>query len=226
MIRAMLIVIMLWATLACQPPTGAEVGESLVADPRLSDSDFNGIACTTCHDGRTTSPRIASPLAGMASRSSWWGGQSPRLIDAVNFCATSFMRATPMEGTAPRWRAVDEYLLAQAGTAAASATMTIIENVTTVNTGSSSRGRQVWDASCRVCHGDPHTGTGRIADTVATVPEASIEYAAESGFPPALVVIEKVRHGAFFGVGGSMPPFSLEALSDDDLGALLGYLDL
>jgi thiosulfate dehydrogenase len=211
---------------ACQPPTAVEVGQSLVANPLLSDSEFNAVSCTTCHDGRTTSPRIASPLAGMAARPSWWGGQSPRLVDAVNFCATSFMRSSPVEPTAPRWRAVEEYLLSVAGEPQPPAPLTIVENVTTVNTGPSSRGQQVWDASCRVCHGDPRTGAGRLADNVSLVPQASIEYAEESGFPPALVVIEKVRHGGFFGVGGIMPPFSIEALSDEDLGAVLSYLEL
>ena len=46
------------------------------------------------------------------------------------------------------------------------------------------------------------------------------------GVPKQLVVIEKVRHGQFFGVGGSMPPYSQEALSDADLGALLAFLGL
>ena len=46
------------------------------------------------------------------------------------------------------------------------------------------------------------------------------------GVDPSLVVIEKVRHGRFFNIGGEMPLFSEEALSDDDLGALLSYLEL
>src|SRR6185503_13183616 len=47
-----------------------------------------------------------------------------------------------------------------------------------------------------------------------------------TGIDPSLVVIEKVRHGRFFNIGGEMPLFSEEALSDDDLGALLAYLEL
>jgi thiosulfate dehydrogenase len=46
------------------------------------------------------------------------------------------------------------------------------------------------------------------------------------GVEPSLVVIEKVRHGRFFNIGGDMPLFSQEALSDEDLGALLAYLEL
>ena len=40
------------------------------------------------------------------------------------------------------------------------------------------------------------------------------------------LIIEKVRHGQFFGVGGNMPLFSTEALKDEDLGAILTYLGL
>jgi thiosulfate dehydrogenase len=35
-----------------------------------------------------------------------------------------------------------------------------------------------------------------------------------------------VRHGQFFGVGGNMPLFTREALSDSDLGAIVAYLGL
>ena len=40
------------------------------------------------------------------------------------------------------------------------------------------------------------------------------------------MTIEKVRHGKFFSVGGNMPLFSLEALSDAQLGDVLAYLEM
>jgi thiosulfate dehydrogenase len=53
------------------------------------------------------------------------------------------------------------------------------------------------------------------------------DYPAEfPGVDPSLVVIEKVRHGRFFGIGGEMPLFSSEALPDPALGDLLEYLEL
>ena len=39
-----------------------------------------------------------------------------------------------------------------------------------------------------------------------------------------LVFIEKVRHGPFLGYGGTMPPFSMETLSDEGLADLLEAL--
>ena len=39
------------------------------------------------------------------------------------------------------------------------------------------------------------------------------------------ITIEKVRHGKYFGVGGNMPLYSLEALSDAQLSDILAYLE-
>lgn len=41
-----------------------------------------------------------------------------------------------------------------------------------------------------------------------------------------LLFIEKVRQGRFFSVSRNVLPYSNEALSDKDLGALLAYLGL
>ncbi len=41
----------------------------------------------------------------------------------------------------------------------------------------------------------------------------------------ALVVTEKIRHGQFFGVGGNMPFYPREVLSDAELADLLEYFD-
>jgi thiosulfate dehydrogenase len=40
------------------------------------------------------------------------------------------------------------------------------------------------------------------------------------------VFVEKTRHGGFLGYGGTMPPFSLNVLSDEDLADLLTFLRL
>jgi thiosulfate dehydrogenase len=92
----------------------------------------------------------------------------------------------------------------------------------------------VWDNACRECHGDPHTGSGRITEKASLVPDDSAALAkvlaqqqnASVATTTQLIVIEKIRHGEFFGVGGIMPPFSQEQMSDDDIGALLSFLDL
>jgi thiosulfate dehydrogenase len=211
-------------------PSAVDVGAALVANPRLSDSNFNAVACTTCHRDADddNAPRIASSFDGMARRPTYWNGEVERLIDAVNFCATRFMRSSDVDSTDPKWRAVYEYLLSRSPATLPSTPVdaTFVENVTTINTGSARAGEAVWNTTCAGCHGDKVTGRGRLDESMSLVPQASIEYGEENGFPPSLVLIEKVRHGGFFGVGGVMPPFSVEALSDEDLGALLSYLEL
>ncbi len=39
-----------------------------------------------------------------------------------------------------------------------------------------------------------------------------------------LIFVEKIRHGAFLGYGGEMPPFSREALSDTEVSDILETL--
>lgn len=222
----------LLATLAaCAPPTGADVGRRLFADPRFSDSDFNSFACVTCHETTddATGLRVASPLNDVVGRGSWWGGYTPRLLDAVDFCNVFFMRGDPIDPTSPRARALYEYLVAISPADAgdvAPRPLTWVENVGSLARGDPRRGEVVWDAACRGCHGAPITGEGRLDDRVSAVPGASQEFADANGFEVDLVVTEKVRHGQFFGVGGNMPPFSRESLSDEDLGALIAFLGI
>jgi len=212
------------------PLAAADYGRALFSDPRFSGSQFNVFSCATCHaatpDG--DGPRIARSLRNSAFRRSFWGGYKPRLLDAVNFCYVFFMRGDPpLDRDDPRGRALYEYLVQiSPERPSAPVPLTIVENISDVGRGDPARGRRVWDATCRTCHGDPHTGRGRLADFVSIVPEDSLDFAREAGVAPALVVVEKVRHGQFFGVGGNMPPFSREVLSDADLGALLAYLGL
>ncbi len=78
-------------------------------------------------------------------------------------------------------------------------------------------------------HGTAHAGVGRLRDIIPVLPEESVRAFEAYGFDRAkvrLVFVEKVRHGAFFGLFGNMPPYSKEALSDEDLGSLLSFLGL
>jgi thiosulfate dehydrogenase len=219
----------LCAALACGPVPARDVGEQLFADPRLSDSDVNAFSCATCHRMSDDDTRIlpGADLRGAVGRSTFWGGYSPTLLDATNSCLKIFMRAVdPLTQDDLRGRALYEYLATEKDGDKKAVPLTIVENVTSVARGDPGRGEQVWDDACRSCHGAPHTGDGRITDLASRVPEDSEEFAEQSGFPLDLVVVEKVRHGTFFGVGGQMPPYSTEQLSDEDLGALLAFLGL
>jgi thiosulfate dehydrogenase len=220
------------AVVGCGPVPAADVGAALFADPALSSSRFNGVSCLTCHDdgrGEGEARLLAGhPLEEAVWRSAWWGGQAPKLKDAVDFCLVFFMREAPFPDDDPRGRALYEHLRTQAGPRPAEPLpplpLSVVENVTTVGRGDPARGAVVWDQACRSCHGDPGTGAGRLNDLISRVPDDSFAFAAETGFPIELVLVEKVRHGPFFGIGGNMPFFALERLSDEDLASLIAYL--
>jgi thiosulfate dehydrogenase len=211
----------------------ADFGEELFQDARLSESDFNDFSCATCH-AATPTPEGGKLYAGYslhnaAFRQSWWGGYETRLLDAVNACYMQFMRGvTPLTEDDPKSRALYEYLVRISPERdAAALPFTVVKDITEVARGDAGRGAEVYRAACQECHGEAHSGKDRITTLAPVLPEVTAEYG--KLFPnvaPSLVVIEKVRHGRFFGVGGTMPPYSREALSDADLGALLTYLGL
>jgi thiosulfate dehydrogenase len=145
----------------------------------------------------------------------------------VSFCYVFFMRGDEIDPADEKGRALYEYLVSiSPERPSPGRPLTVVANITSVPAGDAGRGEEVWNQGCRGCHGSPHTGKGRLTDRVEIVPEASEEYSNEVGVSVDLIVVEKVRHGQFFGVGGIMPPFSREALSDEDLGALLEYLGI
>ena len=213
--------------------SAADFGEELFQDARLSESQFNSFSCSTCH--ATTAEqepgRIHSgyTLYNSAFRPSWWGGYETNLLDAVNFCYVNFMRGvSPLTPEDPKSRALYEYLVELSPDRQAPALpFTVVKDLTDVPRGSASRGAEVYRAACQTCHGETHTGKGRITQLASILPEVTDSYSTMfPGVPKQLVVIEKVRHGQFFGVGGTMPLYSREALSDEDLGALLAFLGL
>ena len=71
----------------------------------------------------------------------------------------------------------------------------------------------------------PTAGTGRLDSTFSIVPEDT-----QKAFPAPgearFATVEKLRHGRFFNIGGVMPLYSLEALSDRSVADLLAYLGL
>lgn len=206
-----------------------QYGEQLFTDPQFAGSKFNTWSCATCHATTASDARqlAGHPLAGAAQRPWYWGGNTPRFIDAASFCYVYFMRgAKPLDASEPRAKALYEYLASLDGPADALA-YTVVANIAEVPRGDASRGADVYASACRDCHGELHTGKARNSELASILPEVKEEYGSLfPGVAPSLVVIEKVRHGQFFGVGGNMPPFGAERLSDEDLGALLKYLDL
>lgn len=222
------------ALVACSGKVpAAEFGQQLFSDPRLSDSRINTFSCATCHATTASgdADRINSgyTLFDSTVRPSYWGGQEPRLIDAASFCLVYFMRASgPLDPDEAKSKALYEYLQSISPDQTADALpMTVVQDVAVVPGGDVQQGERVYQQACQVCHGSPHSGSGRLTALAPVLPEVKDSYDREfPGVEPRLVFVEKVRHGQFFGVGGNMPLYSKEAMSDEQLADLLAYLGL
>lgn len=207
-----------------------EFGALAFHDPAFSGSQFNTWSCHTCHATRADDPRILSgaPLVGVTERTGWYGGRANSLFEAVQFCYVAFMRGSKLEPEEGRSRALYEYLTTlKAKEPQAPFTFTVVGDVADVPRGEKELGGEVYKRACHDCHGALRSGAGANTTRATRLPDVFAEYPTLfPGVPPSLVVIEKVRHGQFFGVGGNMPLYSKEALSDEQLGALLSYLEL
>ena len=211
----------------------ADLGDHLAHSFELSTSTYNRFACSTCHYFTATAPagRIypGGSLHDSASRPDWFDGYSKQYLDSVNFCLLYFMRGEQLVPGDADGDALYEYLASiSPDTTAPAVHYTFVLNLTALNvaTGDKVHGKTLYDEACRVCHGSPGSGSGRIsAATTALSAQLASDY--DTLFPGVdhnVVVTEKVRHGQFYGIGGNMPFFSEEALSDSDLTDLLAYL--
>lgn len=214
--------------------SGAERGEELFASTSLSPTSLNPFSCATCHsveEGDDVGNGEAGyGLFGVADRTRFWGGEYDSLAEAVDACLLYFMRAgESFDREDEDFHALYEYLLAISpdDEPIDPLPFTVVENVVDVDRGSPERGEAVYERSCLGCHGEAFTADGSILRTEVNLPDVTEDYLVLfPGIDPSLVVIEKVRHGRFFNIGGEMPPFSQEAMSDADLGDLLSYLEL
>ena len=188
-----------------------------------------------------------------SARSSWWGGAYVDLLPAVSECLVSFEGATqPLAAGDVDGRALLVYLESLAPDASAPALpLTVVKTVDgscatsaqcatpieicamtsagipycDLPTGDPTRGADLWTRACASCHGAIHTGAGRVPP--ATIePEGVLTHGTDPRTGARAFTIEKVRHGPFFGVGGVMPFYALETLSDPDLADLLTYLGI
>jgi thiosulfate dehydrogenase len=198
---------------------------------RLFKADVGGLSCATCHamDTNSLSDRFwpGAPLGGVTTRQSYWGGQEDDLLRAVNDCRAWFQSApTPLLATDAD--AVDLYAFLESLSGSPEAVaFTVVTSVSDLPEGDDSRGREVFSSACATCHGELGSGKGRIDDDFPVLPnEALDEHHHFSKQDRRVVFVEKVRHGGFLGFGGRMPPFSLEALSDEQLSDLLSALAL
>lgn len=227
------------ALAACGPESAVDRGAALFRDPGFARASANLFSCATCHDTSVRAPDAPDgdgrrlpgyTLRDVTARPSWWGGSVLRLLDATNECYVGFMRGQALTPDDPDGRALLAWLESNTPSAPGTAPalpLTIVKDIVDVPRGDPVRGRALYDAACAFCHGAKSSGDGRLGARVPVIPDETL---AQHGRDPltgaAPITIEKVRHGKYFGVGGNMPPLSLEAMRDAELGDLLAYLGL
>ncbi|MFO0625068.1 MAG: c-type cytochrome [Polyangiales bacterium] len=215
----------------------AERGAALARDPAVTRSQYNRVACTTCHAERPGdgAGRVlpGAVLAGAARRSSFWGGEVLHLEEAVARCWVYFMRGVPADLDGPTGAALAAWLESLADVDGAVTTpvpFTVPRTVRDLPDGDAARGRQVFVRACQSCHGALGSGAGRLGPLVAVLPGDTLTEHCR-GMPPIgvpdlptytrMAVVQKTRHGGFLGYGGTMPPFSLERLTDQEVADLV-----
>ena len=215
--------------------TAVEHGAVLVQDPRVTGSDASPYSCSTCHEGiageRGDEILTGVPLAGVVERPSYWGGQELELLRSINACLYYFMfENKPWTADDEEARAIYAWLesLTPRGDTRP-APFPVVYEVYDVERGETQAGEDIYRRACQSCHGATSTGDGATVEWAPLLPEDFLDEHPDAEYTAQerrLVMIEKVRHGAFVGYSGQMPPFSQEVLSDDDLGNLLEYLGL
>lgn len=213
---------------SCGPTTAAERGEELFHDPDLSGSRANPVSCATCHATGDAATRIlpGGSLRGVLGRPTYWGGTLTDPRAAVNTCLYYFMLAPSREALTAddaRGRDLLTYLETLGTDAAAPIAFTVPITLTLeLPPGDAARGESLYRSACGDCHGAIHSGAGAIDGSLApAIPDETI---GEHGTYARERVVAKVRWGGFHGLGGAMPPFSLEVLDDVALADLLAYL--
>lgn len=231
--RPRLALLLLLAALGCDQ-TAVEAGRARFNDPHgFADvSPLNKESCASCHSVSATEDparlHAGYNLYGVAARERYWGGNSLRLLDAVDACLIYFMRGRALDPESDEAKQLYEYLLSITPDDAPSATlpMTIVERIDPIDLpGDPLYGEVLYDRACKSCHGAIGALEGPTSDF--GLPADTCEY--DTLFPTTargLVVIEKIRHGRFFAVGGYMPFYTLEVLSDQDIADILAALDL
>ncbi|MCS6797265.1 MAG: c-type cytochrome [Myxococcota bacterium] len=218
------------AIVGCVERTAVERGRAAFADPRVSGSPTNDVACADCHaPGPVPAGRVLAggSLEGVLGRPHWWGGAVRDPLEAVNACLFYFMR-TPYSRLLTPQTPVGLDLLAFLETLGVEPSppvpFTVVRRPSlALPPGDPAAGAALWNAACASCHGELRTRRGARNRNAPVVPDATI---AEHGEYALERVVYKVRHGGFFGLGGDMPPYSLEVLSDEQLADLVAYLEL
>ncbi|MDP3277798.1 MAG: c-type cytochrome [Deltaproteobacteria bacterium] len=211
----------------------AEPSSAPLRDPALSRSRFNQVSCAHCHDvGDGVGERLlpGASLQGVLTRTQFWGGAFDSAKSAANECFTHFMRGEPLAQEPEAERALLRSLTVLSPPSASpseSFAWTLERAPQAPAGGDAARGATLYARACVSCHGEAHTGLGRLALAPVLPEDTERTHTAARGYTDETLrqtFAYKIRLGSYDGLAGTMPPFSLEALSRADVADLVAFL--
>jgi thiosulfate dehydrogenase len=229
------------------PPAVVDAG---ALEDAPADAEEDASAPPPAPDAAAGSDRHSGPLYpgynlyDSVWRPSWWGTNETHLLDAMNYCLVEFMGGAALDAADLRARELYEYLVSISPDEPSPALpLKVVQNITGLTElaagADATRGQDVWSRGCRGCHGEPHSGEGRLGHKTTIVPEDTLKGPVcnptknpNAASDPAVracarvVTVEKVRHGKFFNIGGLMPLYSEETLADVEIADILAYVGL
>jgi mono/diheme cytochrome c family protein len=219
------------AAAGCTERMPEERGEALFSDPGLSPSASNEVACVTCHTAGPETPEVilaGGTLMNVLGRPHYWGGAIPDAREAINFCLRSFMRdprPAPLAVDDPQGLDLLAYLETLGTAPSPPVPFTVPRSVPTMlPEGDPARGAAIYESACRTCHGSVNDGLGGLTAAPVIPTETLMEHPENEA---GAVIVARIRHGGFFGIGGEeMPPFSVERITDQDIADILALFEL
>lgn len=188
-------------------------------------ADGNAFACVQCHalsepaeDGLR---RPGHPIGNAAYRTSFKNGQLKTLLEAVNTCRVEWLGTTPWTKDTPEWHDLEAFLQAKATDRSPPAlTFEIVAPPATLGGGDIATGKALFHQTCVLCHGQNAAGglpggAPKLSGTGLVAGEIAKRVRTSGGN------LSKVYAGV---TGGSMPFWSKDRLSDDELRHLIAYL--
>ena len=193
-------------------------GEMIFSNPL---PDGNTFTCSTCHTIEEPASdgfrRPGHALGGATRRASFKNGAVDTLLEAVNSCQVEWMNAEPWGPDDAAWLELFDFLDGTSGPDTVA--FEIVEPPADVSGGDPDAGRDLFNASCAVCHARDGVGT-QLAPSVVM-----------RGLPGDLIA-RRIRtsgrsdSAVYDGLtGGVMPFWAADRLSDDEVRDLVAWIE-
>lgn len=202
-------------------------GAKVYMEPR---SNGNTFACAHCHalsEPMDSFTRPGHPIGDALRRPSFKNGELTSFIDAVNICLDEWMAVdSPWTESTEEFQELSAFLQDRDSGSNSGDTEPLSFEIATPLTfasieevnGNAATGRETFNASCAICHGENAVGTERAPDLAGRINDANLisRRVRTSGSINSQVYPELT--------GGRMPFWAEDRLSNNDLRDVIAYI--